>query len=137
LFVRWTNSNSASKTKFATAINFATDERTGIRDSAAKARPANILEQSPSLQHQLGLISNEGLYFLRELGQKPRQHDRQTNMVVLDINRTRGDLTQSAYAELQMIPSPNLVLERKHLLKSRRHAAQTRFQTPDRFLFPE
>jgi hypothetical protein len=91
--------------------------------------------ESPLLQHQLGLISDKGLYLLRELGQKPRQDDRQANMIISDIDCARGDLSESAYAELQFIPRPDLFLDGEQSLKCCRDAAKAGFQAPHR-LFP-
>jgi hypothetical protein len=57
------------------------------------------------------LISDKSLNFLCELGQQPRQDDRQANMIIRDIDCTRGDLPQSAYAETQIIPRPGFFLD--------------------------
>jgi hypothetical protein len=78
------------------------------------------------------LISDKGLYLVRELGQKPGQNDRQANMIIRNIDCARGDLTQSAYAELQIIPRPDLFLDGEQILKRRRDAAKAGFQTPHR-----
>ena len=91
-------------------------------------------EWSLFLQHQLAFISDQGLQFFRELCQQPWQGNCQTNVIVPDVDRAIRHLTESTHAELQTIPRPDLLLDRKHVVKSRGHAAKAGFQAPDRFL---
>jgi hypothetical protein len=90
-----------------------------------KSRSDN--KSSLFLQHQPALISDHGLQFFRELCQQPRECDRQTNMIIRHIDRTARHLTESAYAELQMIARPDFLLDRKFVAKSRGHAAKAGF----------
>jgi hypothetical protein len=48
-------------------------------------------------------------------------------MILRHIYRPAGHLTESAYAELQMIAPPDFLLDRKHMVKCRRHIAKAQF----------
>src|ERR1700692_2600274 len=58
-------------------------------------------------------------------------------MVMRNIDRAAGHLTESADAELQMIAGPDLFLDRQHFAESPRYAGEAGFQAPDRFLLPQ
>jgi hypothetical protein len=105
----------------------------------AAARIHEIVRLMPSsalflIKHKTTFLANEWLYCLGDLGEKPRQDEFQTNMIVSDIDDTTCHLPQCADAKLEAVTVPDFLLDREQMTEIGLRVAETCFQATDGFV---